>query len=120
MPRTLSKSCSKLLNEYHRVIDTANDKVIPCYIAASLIGITPASYIALLNEMQGEYQDVLDTLRSTDLSNFLAAMQDIEKSVNVDLFKPLFSLPDDIDDDIPTVEITFLPGDFACESVNEK
>jgi hypothetical protein len=109
MSGKISFNAQRLLNEYTKIISMANNESIPCYVAASIIGFTPAIYLSILNEIGliDGCLDVLELLRTTDLKNFLTTLEDDNRSIGGALFKPLFELPEIIPTEIPTVSVTF-------------
>ena len=73
--------------------------------------------MSALSELSSHNSEILVQLRMTDLDNFLTVLEDPEKMNSIKLFQPLFTFPDDIDVEIPTVEILFDNSEFSCEVI---
>lgn len=111
----------RLINEYDSIIKIAVAQCVPCYVAASIIGFTPSTYLTVLSEMaiSNKNKDILDLLRTTDLKNFLIVLEDDDRTAGGALFKPLFQLPEVMADEIPTIKVSFDTGEFNLEQIDK-
>jgi len=114
-----SANLSRLLEDYQKIIDLSIKECVPCYVSSSIVGFTPSTYLSTLSELSlsGANKETLELLRITDLNNFLIVLEDDNRTVGGLLFKPLFQLPEMMNDEIPSVKVSFSNENFNLEEI---
>lgn len=117
----LSRHATDLIVLYDNIIKLADRECIPCYIASSIEGFTPSSYISALSELiDKDNAEIQNALRTADLNNYLLAINSEAPSDSKKLFEPLFAYPDSLAEEIPTVSIIFAEEEFKGKVVSNE